>query len=153
MDLSRRPDGLFPKSRWTFSDLPKVLVFYRQSPDGPKVHPGWTQSPSGMELKSILDGLCVHRGWTFCFMRFPCKITIFYEVSKGVGAKSIGSPGKVHRVSGKSPSGIWEKSIGHFGEVLGAFWRSPGTSGQSSMDFPKGPMDFHFMRVRGWNLT
>jgi hypothetical protein len=81
------------------------------------------------------------------------KLRYFTEVSKGVGAKSIGSLGKVHRVSGKSPSGIWEKSIGHFGELPGAFWRSPGTRGQSSMDFPKDPMDFHFMGVRGWILT
>jgi hypothetical protein len=29
-----------------------------------KVHPGWTQSPSRMDPKSIQDGVKVHPGWT-----------------------------------------------------------------------------------------
>ena len=64
MDLKSILDGLFPKTRWTFpeepmdfSRRPDVLFpaclkyfFYRQSPDGLKVHPGWTLRPSGMDF-------------------------------------------------------------------------------------------------------
>ena len=41
---------------------------------------------------------------------------------------------KVHRVSGKSPSGIWEKSIGHLGNVHRVFWGGPGGILEKSRD-------------------